>query len=103
MRLQTRYYDVKRTYIHQVVLDPALFQRNSLTGDVSVHLAQHFGDRLYRTCIPRNVRVAEAPSFGLPVIAYDNQSKGAIAYLALADEILCRNDEIVSQPLATAS
>jgi chromosome partitioning protein len=66
--------------------------RNSLTNDVSAQLAQHFGDRLYRTCIPRNVRLAEAPSFGMPVIAFDRQSKGAIAYLALAGEILRRNE-----------
>lgn len=66
--------------------------RNSLTNDVSAQLQQHFGDRLYRTCIPRNVRLAEAPSFGMPVIAFDRQSKGAIAYLALAGEILRRND-----------
>lgn len=66
--------------------------RNSLTNDVSAQLAQHFGDRLYRTCIPRNVRLAEAPSFGMPVLAFDRQSKGAIAYLALAGEILRRNE-----------
>jgi chromosome partitioning protein len=41
--------------------------RNSLTNDVSAQLQQHFGDRLYRTCIPRNVRLAEAPSFGMPL------------------------------------
>lgn len=66
--------------------------RNSLTNDVSAQLTHHFGDRVYRTCIPRNVRLAEAPSFGQPVIAFDRQSKGAIAYLALAGEILRRND-----------
>ena len=66
--------------------------RNSLTNDVSLQLTQHFGDKLYRTCIPRNVRLAEAPSFGMPVLAFDRQSKGAIAYIALAGEILRRND-----------
>lgn len=66
--------------------------RNSLTNDVSAQLTQHFGDRVYRTCIPRNVRLAEAPSFGQPVLSFDRQSKGAIAYLALAGEILRRND-----------
>lgn len=66
--------------------------RNSLTNDVSAQLIHHFGDRVYRTCIPRNVRLAEAPSFGQPVLAFDRQSKGAIAYLALAGEILRRND-----------
>jgi len=64
--------------------------RNSLTGDVSQQLHHHFGDKVYRTCVPRNVRLAEAPSFGMPVIAYDRQSKGAMAYIALAGEILRR-------------
>lgn len=76
--------------------------RNSLTNDVSAQLQQHFGDRLYRTCIPRNVRLAEAPSFGMPVLAFDRQSKGAIAYLALAGEILRRN-EPSSKPAAEAA
>lgn len=72
--------------------------RNSLTNDVSVQLQQHFADRLYRTCIPRNVRLAEAPSFGMPVISFDRQSKGAIAYLALAGEIIRRNEVQHKQP-----
>ncbi len=67
--------------------------RNSLTRDVSDQLLQHFGDRVYRTVIPRNVRVAEAPSFGQPVLAYDRQSKGALAYLALAGEMLRRHEQ----------
>jgi chromosome partitioning protein len=74
--------------------------RNSLTNDVSAQLQQHFGDRLYRTCIPRNVRLAEAPSFGMPVLAFDRQSKGAIAYLALAGEILRRNESTEKNALA---
>lgn len=78
--------------------------RNSLTNDVSAQLTQHFGDRLYRTCIPRNVRLAEAPSFGMPVLAFDRQSKGAIAYLALAGEILRRNEAATkSAPAAEAA
>lgn len=77
--------------------------RNSLTGDVSAQLAAHFGDRVYRTCVPRNVRLAEAPSFGLPVLAYDKQSKGAVAYIALAGEIIRRNDAPAGEKLATAS
>ncbi len=64
--------------------------RNSLSNEVSAQLSRHFGDKLYRTIIPRNVRLAEAPSFGQPVISYDMQSKGAQAYLALAGEILRR-------------
>ena len=65
--------------------------RNSLTRDVTSQLSAHFGDRLYRTVIPRNVRLAEAPSYGLPALHYDKQSKGALAYLALAGEILRRD------------
>jgi chromosome partitioning protein len=71
--------------------------RNSLTNDVSAQLSHHFGERLYRTCIPRNVRLAEAPSHGLPVLTYDRQSKGAIAYLALAAEMQRRH--VVASPL----
>jgi len=71
--------------------------RNSLTRDVSDQLLQHFGDRVYRTVIPRNVRLAEAPSFGQPVLAYDRQSKGALAYLALAGEMLRRHEQEDSQ------
>ena len=79
--------------------------RNSLTGEVSAQLATHFGDRVYRTCVPRNVRLAEAPSYGVPVISYDKQSKGAMAYLALAGEIIRRNDNNSprTETLATAS
>jgi chromosome partitioning protein len=67
--------------------------RNNLDNEVSAQLREHFGDKLYRTIIPRNVRLAEAPSHGKPVITYDMQSKGAQAYLALAGEILRREDE----------
>ena len=74
--------------------------RNSLTNDVSAQLSTHFGDRVYRTVIPRNVRLAEAPSFGMPVLAYDKQSKGALAYLALAGEMLRRNDNYNAVPAA---
>lgn len=66
--------------------------RNSLTGEVSAQLTKYFGDRLYRTCIPRNVRLAEAPSYGMPILSYDRQSKGALAYIALAGEIIRRHD-----------
>jgi chromosome partitioning protein len=65
--------------------------RNNLSGAVSGQLLEHFGDRVYRTIIPRNVTVAEAPSYGLPVIRYDPRSQGALAYLALAGEMLRRN------------
>ena len=62
--------------------------RNMLTSDVSDQLKSYFGDKLYRTVIPRNVRLAEAPSYGEPVLKYDKNSKGAIAYLGLAGEII---------------
>jgi chromosome partitioning protein len=62
--------------------------RNTLGQQVSDQLQQHFGEKVYRTVIPRNVRLAEAPSYGMPVLSYDRQSKGALAYLALAGEIL---------------
>lgn len=69
--------------------------RTSLTTDVSAQLAQHFGDKVYRTVIPRNIRLAEAPSYGLPALYYDKQSKGAMAYLALAGEMLRRGDTAI--------
>jgi chromosome partitioning protein len=65
--------------------------RNSLAQQVSQQLLQHFGDKVYRTVIPRNIRLAEAPSHGLPVMHFDRASKGAQAYIALAGEMLNRN------------
>jgi chromosome partitioning protein len=62
--------------------------RNALAQQVSEQLQQHFGDKVYRTVIPRNVRLAEAPSFGIPALYHDSQSKGTLAYLALAGEML---------------
>jgi len=64
--------------------------RNMLAQQVSAQLLEHFGDKVYRTVIPRNVRLAEAPSHGLPVLKFDQDSKGAQAYLALAGEMLNR-------------
>jgi chromosome partitioning protein len=64
--------------------------RNNLANEVSSQLIDHFGDQVFRTIIPRNVRVAEAPSHGLPVMVYDRSSRGAICYLALAGEMLRR-------------
>jgi chromosome partitioning protein len=64
--------------------------RNTLAQQVSAQLLQHFGDKVYRTVIPRNVRLAEAPSHGVPVLKFDKTSKGAQAYLALAGEMLNR-------------
>ena len=64
--------------------------RNTLAQNVAAELDKHFGDKLFRTVIPRNVRLAEAPSHGVPALKLEPQSKGAIAYLALAGEMLRR-------------
>ncbi len=69
--------------ILRTMFDP----RNNLANEVSSQLMDYFGDRVYRTVIPRNVRLAEAPSFGKPVLFHDKYSRGALAYLALAGEI----------------
>ncbi len=66
--------------------------RNNLAFQVSAQLLEHFGEKVYRTIIPRNVRLAEAPSHGLPVIKYDKASRGSLAYLALAGEMLRREN-----------
>ena len=64
--------------------------RNALSQQVSQQLEVHFGDKVYRTLVPRNVRLAEAPSYGVPAVLWDASSKGAQAYIALASEILGR-------------
>jgi chromosome partitioning protein len=66
--------------------------RNNLANDVSGQLLIHFPQKVYRTIIPRNVRLAEAPSHGKPVIQYDKSSRGSLAYLALAGEILRKHE-----------
>ncbi|MFA5984008.1 MAG: ParA family protein [Methylococcaceae bacterium] len=62
--------------------------RSRLTKDVSDQLLEYFGEKVFRTCVPRNVRLAEAPSHGLPILLYDRTSRGALAYLALAGEMI---------------
>jgi chromosome partitioning protein len=69
--------------ILRTMFDP----RNNLANEVSAQLHAHFGDRVFNTVIPRNVRLAEAPSFGRPVLFHDKFSRGALAYLALAGEV----------------
>ena len=64
--------------------------RNTLAQQVSAQLKEHFGDKVYATVIPRNVRLAEAPSFGVPAVTFDRTCRGSMAYLALASEILER-------------
>lgn len=66
--------------------------RNNLANEVSAQLVEHFGDQVFRTLIPRNVRLAEAPSFGKPALFHDKESRGALAYLALAGEMIRRDD-----------
>jgi chromosome partitioning protein len=72
--------------------------RNRLATEVSDQIKKHFGDKVYRTVIPRNVRLAEAPSHGRPAMYYDKLSSGAKAYLALAGEILRREEQARSSP-----
>ena len=71
--------------------------RNNLANQVSAQLLKHFGDKVYRTIIPRNVRLAEAPSHGMPIRVYDKSSTGAEAYLALAGEMMRRSENIQMQ------
>ena len=73
--------------------------RNNLSNEVSAQLIMHFGDKVFRTIIPRNVRLAEAPSFGKPVLLHDKDSRGALAYLALAGEMIRRGED-QKQPAA---
>jgi chromosome partitioning protein len=65
--------------------------RNALAQQVSAQLQEHFGKKVYETVIPRNVRLAEAPSFGAPAVKLDRECKGSQAYVALAGEVLSRN------------
>jgi chromosome partitioning protein len=71
--------------------------RNTLAQQVSEQLQKHFGDKVYRTVIPRNIRLAEAPSYGVPVLYHDKASKGAKAYLALAGEMLNKTTQATSK------
>ena len=75
--------------ILRTMFDP----RNNLANEVSAQLIMHFGDKVFRTIIPRNVRLAEAPSFGKPVLFHDKESRGALAYLALAGEMIRREED----------
>ncbi|QLG89329.1 ParA family protein [Chitinibacter bivalviorum] len=72
--------------------------RSTLAQQVSDQLVKHFTSKLYHTVIPRNVRLAEAPSYGRPILAYDKSSKGAQAYLQLAEELLARHNSLEAVP-----
>jgi chromosome partitioning protein len=74
--------------ILRTMFDP----RNNLANEVSAQLIEHFQDKVFRTIIPRNVRLAEAPSYGKPALHYDRESRGALAYLALAGEMIRREE-----------
>ena len=74
--------------------------RNSLTNEVSSQLHNHFGDKVYRTVVPRNIRLAEAPSYGLPAMHFDKYSRGSKAYMALGGEIIRREEKLAAARLA---
>ncbi|MGB2785357.1 ParA family protein [Psychrobacter sp.] len=106
--MQCEYYaleglaDLSQTIERLTELNPKLYirgvvrtlfdARNTLARDVSAELEAHFGDIMYKTHIPRNIRLAEAPAHGLPVIAYERWSKGARAYQKLAAEVMKQSD-----------
>ncbi|MCP4876899.1 MAG: ParA family protein [Gammaproteobacteria bacterium] len=79
--------DIRLEGLLRTMYDP----RNNLSGDVSNELVEHFGERVYRTVIPRNVALAEAPSYGQSILKYNKSSRGSMAYLALAGEVLRRD------------
>lgn len=87
--------DIEIEALVRTMYDP----RNTLTVQVSEELKKHYGEKVFDTVIPRNVRIAEAPSFGKPVILYDSASKGAQSHLAFARELLARLGQPVSEEL----
>jgi chromosome partitioning protein len=82
--------DLEIVGLLRVMFDP----RMTLSQQVSDQLEQHFGDKVFKTVIPRNIRLAEAPSYGMPGVSFDPTSKGAVAYLAFADEMVERVKEL---------
>jgi chromosome partitioning protein len=85
--------------ILRTMFDP----RNNLANEVSAQLITHFGEKVFRTIIPRNIRLAEAPSFGKPVLFHDKESRGALSYLALAGEMIRREEEDASEHAKAAA
>jgi chromosome partitioning protein len=90
--------DLEVEGILRTMFDP----RNNLSNEVSAQLLMHFGEKVFRTVIPRNVRLAEAPSFGKAVLYHDRESRGALAYLALAGELIRREDEAAAMAAGPA-
>jgi len=78
--------DLKVIGLLRVMFDP----RATLGQQVSAELEKHFGDKVFKTIVPRNVRLAEAPSYGIPGVLFDKSSKGALAYIAFATEMIER-------------
>ncbi len=100
---------VKKTFnprldIHGVLLT-MYDKRNNLSGMVAQDVREYFGDKVYKTIIPRNIRLSEAPSYGLPAIVYDMRCPGARAYIHLASEVIKRERKILktSEPLTSAA
>jgi hypothetical protein len=85
--------------ILRTMFDP----RNNLANEVSAQLITHFGEKVFRTIIPRNIRLAEAPSFGKPVLFHDKESRGALSYLALAGEMIRREEEEAEHATAASA
>jgi len=77
--------------------------RNNLGVEVSAQLIEHFGEQVFRTIVPRNIRLAEAPSHGVSIVGYDKSSRGALAYLALAGEIIRRRAHLHRQATSAQS
>jgi chromosome partitioning protein len=72
--------------------------RNNLANEVVKEVRSHFGDQVFETVVPRNVRLSECSSFGKPILLYDIDSKGCLAYVNLAKEVLAKNQVIVQKP-----
>ena len=89
--------DIKNSVNHDLMLEGVIITmfdgRNKLSSQVADDVKKHLSQQVYETIIPRNVRVSEAPSFGMPALIYDQKAAGSQAYLRLADEIIRQNKE----------
>ncbi len=94
---------VNPTLVLEGILRTMYDGRSRLSSQVSKQLLTHFGDKVYRTVIPRNVRLAEAPSFGQPALLYDKRSQGSSAYLVLAGEMVRRHQQQTAAPQQTTT